>query len=508
MWLAGSLSLLQDSFARSALVEICFDFSIGLSVMMSRLSVHGVLLFLVFSICCLLVFPRILTLGKNGDGVQYAAVARNLSDGWGMFWSPYLSETVFRVHHEHPPLVYWIQSLFFRVLGDGLYVEGIYGFVIGGFILWGLVLLWQSVNRDFGATTVGSWWPILLLSSLPVMSYIVQSNRLVITFVVFAVFATWLSYQSLTSGRGWVLYALLSGILIYLGGLAKGPVALFTLAVPVISWFILGVSLSRALWSTMSALMACAALCVGTAYMYPESIVFWKGFWHAQIMASLSSTRAPSSYFHYYQRWIGEMAVPFAVIGGLIYLTGTRVREMRFNRPAWFFLCIALVGTLPFLISQRQQFRYILHSLPFFVLSLAYWTAPLAVNVEECVLKTRQLRLALTNIAGLCILIALVAMFFLKGSVRKREVFFQDLYHRNDIKLPERIMVSVYPEIMIYEDLLVTDMQRYYKVSVTSQTGHDYLLVDKNSDYKVPSDYRKVHVTPTVKYVLYKKTQS
>ena len=50
------------------------------------------------------------------------------------------------------------------------------------------------------------------------------------------------------------------------------------------------------------------------------------------------------------------------------------------------------------------------------------------------------------------------------------------------------------------------DLQRFYKVSVTPDLGHDYLLVDKHSDYVVPEGYRAVHRQPTVKYLLYKKT--
>ena len=58
---------------------------------------------LVLSIFCLLVCHHILIIGKHGDGVEYASVAQNLAEGWGTFWKPYLSETIHKVHHEHPP---------------------------------------------------------------------------------------------------------------------------------------------------------------------------------------------------------------------------------------------------------------------------------------------------------------------------------------------------------------------------------------------------------------------
>ena len=132
--------------------------------------VQRLLLFLVLSVYCVLVCHNILTVGRNGDGVEYAAVTRNMAPGWGTFWAPYLSETFFKVHHEHPPLVYWIQSLFFRLLGDTPYLEGIYGFCIGVLILSGTAACWQQIHRHVQARRVGSWWPLFLLISLPVTS--------------------------------------------------------------------------------------------------------------------------------------------------------------------------------------------------------------------------------------------------------------------------------------------------------------------------------------------------
>ena len=104
--------------------------------------------------------------------------------------------------------------------------------------------------------------------------------------------------------------------------------------------------------------------------------------------------------------------------------------------------------------------------------------------------------------------LSLGAMVYRTGAITNREAFFRDLYNRADVVLPERIMVSVYPETMIYDDLLMTDMQRFFKVSVTAEMGHDYLLMAKNSDIRVPPGYEKVHREPTEKYVLYKKVRA
>ena len=65
--------------------------------------------------------------------------------------------------------------------------------------------------------------------------------------------------------------------------------------------------------------------------------------------------------------------------------------------------------------------------------------------------------------------------------------------------------IILYPERMIYEDLLFTDMMRFYRVSVTGEPGHEYLLVDKNAHYEAPPGYERIDDGHTEKYLLYRK---
>jgi hypothetical protein len=54
------------------------------------------------------------------------------------------------------------------------------------------------------------------------------------------------------------------------------------------------------------------------------------------------------------------------------------------------------------------------------------------------------------------------------------------------------------------DDWLFADMQRFYKASLSAGMGHDYLIVDKNSNCVVPHGYKKFQQQPTVRYNLYK----
>ena len=125
--------------------------------MLSKLSSRNLLILFVFTLYFLLLGYKLMRLGIHGDGLEYATVALNMADGLGTFWKPYLDDTIHPVFHEHPPLVFWIQSIFFRLFGDGPYFENFYGFWAGLIILGCMALFWQQVRRDFGLSAIGNW---------------------------------------------------------------------------------------------------------------------------------------------------------------------------------------------------------------------------------------------------------------------------------------------------------------------------------------------------------------
>jgi 4-amino-4-deoxy-L-arabinose transferase-like glycosyltransferase len=444
-------------------------------------------------------------LGIHGDGVEYASVARNLSDGVGTFWKPYLDDRIHPVFHEHPPLVFWIQSWAFRIFGDGPYLESFYGFFIGFVILGCVAGFWQRVCRDSQLPAVGSWWPMLLLVTLPVFTYILQTNRIVNTWTVFAIIATYISYRGTLTNNHHFFYSLLSGGLIYLGFLAKGPVACFTFAVPALAMLSLRAKLSKAITGTLLALATAILLFLGTSYFYEDSLNFWQGFWQNQIIASLKSERtAGDTHWYLAERWLSEMIVPFILAGVLMLATRLSARRVQFNRQALFFLLVALAASLPFMISTRQHTRYILHSFPFFVLSLAFATQNIAAKIESILTNKRIILQCSGAAAVLFFVIALSSMLYFKDHNAKRKPFYRDIYLQK-IELPQRTTISVCPGEIIYHDWLFADMQRFYRISLTPDMGHPYLIIAKNRNCQVPKGYRQIHQEPTLKYLLYQR---
>lgn len=477
--------------------------------MLSRLSLKKLLVLFVLTLYFLLLGYKLMRLGEHADGVEYGSIARNLADGLGTFWKPYHDDIRHPVFHEHPPLVFWIQSIVFKLFGDGPYLESFYGLFAGLGILGCTALFWQRIRRDFQLSPSGNWWPILLLVSLPLFTYTLQVNRLVNTYAILAILAAYAAYRSVVGKKGTVvLFSLLSGILIYLGFIAKGPVAFFAFAVPGITWQALKAKLSKAIVSTLLAVATFTVVLLATFYFFPDSQDFWKGFWQAQVVLSLKSARAAGdTHWYLVERWAAEMAVPVSLAIVLLALTRMPFRQIRFNRQALFFLLIALASSLPFLISTRQHNRYIFHSYPFYVLSLAFVTHNIADKIESILKDRPKIRSGVAIVSVLFFIAAVSSMLFFKNHDAKRRPFYLDFYLQG-IQLPARITVSACPEDMILGSWLFVDMQRYYKVSVTPKMGNEYLVVEKNSNCKVPDGYQKVHRQPTIKYILYKKKKS
>jgi 4-amino-4-deoxy-L-arabinose transferase-like glycosyltransferase len=473
--------------------------------MRQRLSSKKILLLFVFTLYYLLLGYKLMRLGLHGDGVEYAVVARNMADGVGTFWRPYLDDYLHPVFHEHPPFVFWFQSLFFKIFGDGPYLESFYGFFMGLLILAGIGVFWQQIRRDFQFPEVGSWWPMLLLVPLPEFTYTLQANRIVNTWALLALLAAYFAYLSVVKTRHAILFSILAGGTIYIGFIAKGPVAFFSLAVPILACWTLKAGFTRALIATLLSLATFVMILLATFYFSPDSITFWKGFWQDQVIASLTSKRdSGRPHWHLLERWISEMIVPFLIAFVLTLAFRVTTRKIRFNRPAMFLLLVALAGSLPFLVSSRQHGRYIFHAYPLFVLCLAFVTENVAIQIESVLNRKKTMRFSAMVIAGIFFLAALTSMIYRKDHVANRKPFYNDIYLQN-IRLPERITVSACPKMMIYRDWLFADMQRFYRNSLTPKKGREYLLVDKNSKCRVPKGYKRINREPTLKYHLYRR---
>lgn len=327
--------------------------------------------------------PRLAHRGMFVDGVTYASIARNLAEGRGTFWTPSYTATIYPQFHDHPPLGFWLQSLWFRALGDHLYVERLYA-VAGALATAALLAaFWRRLEKRGRAYPTPFWgleWlPILFWVAVPVVSWSIVGNLLETTVAVFTTGAILAVFGGVTAATptAAAAWGLVSGLSIVAAFLTKGPVGLFPLAAPVVFSFLPNArrrsAVLAAQWSTVAACGAALALLAASRSSLTEYL-------RVQILAALTGSRETSgSSLTIVKDLVQAVLLPMTALGVVAAAAARRFvapSEQIDRRRALLFLVLGLAGTLPILVSAKQAGHYVVPAVPMFALASAIVLAP------------------------------------------------------------------------------------------------------------------------------------
>src|SRR5437870_2721156 len=251
------------------------------------------LLCLAVSLYCLLVLPRLLSYGMFLDGVTYASIARNMAENYGSFWQPYYTATVYPTFYEHPPLGFWLQSWAYRLCGDSRYVEAWWGCGIGTLLLVVLAGIWRCLTPQ-DDVVAGAWFPSMLFIVMPMTSWALANNMLENTMTCFILLSVLLCLLSLKNPTMFFscLYGILSGLSMFCAILIKGPVALFPLAVPLLSMLNDAKKIRKVSTITIILLMTLLVSFGLTLSANTAAVHFFKRYVSRQVLASITSAPA------------------------------------------------------------------------------------------------------------------------------------------------------------------------------------------------------------------------
>lgn len=469
----------------------------------------NLLLYLTFSLYFLTILPRLLSYGMFFDGVTYASIARNLAEGFGSFWQPYYTDIVYPVFYEHPPLGLFLQSLAFRIAGDSLRVEAIYGFIASLIVLFTIMMIWRFEKKS-NENLTGGWAPVLMCVFIPMTSYLFSNNFLEGTSTVFTTLAALFVIGSLLSIKRviFVTMSILSGIMIFCAVLVKGPVGLFPLAIPFI-WYITRdhKNISRPIFTTLLMLLGILGISSILVLLNDDFLISMKRYFSRQVIASLSGNREKGSdHFGILIVTFREVIVPFLV--GIVVWTIFRLKNhslsIKIGKISMFYLLIALSGSLPVAISPKQLMWYVYPSFPFFALAIAsMFNAPFKY-IQDIMANTFKSRLILFSIGSLIFIGSVFWMFAENGMVRKDKEFHKD-FSLQVPHIPARQIISVYPPNLKSNWALVANMQRSFRASLSDSLGYKYLLttVDQKSQVDSLGDYKAIHPPNPSRYILY-----
>jgi 4-amino-4-deoxy-L-arabinose transferase-like glycosyltransferase len=453
------------------------------------------------------MLPRMLSYGLFFDGLTYASISRNLAQGFGSFWTPYYTETVYKTFYEHPPFGFLLQSFAFKIFGEALYIEAFYGFVMGLIIIGLIAAIWLAVRRN--EVMAGVWWPIFLFVSFPITSWILANNMLENTMTVFVLLAVLLAILSIRSAARikLLIYGFLSGVSIFLAFLTKGPAGMFPVVIPFIWMFTFrDITFKKAFISTSAIVSGIVISVLVIVLSSPDAIAFFDVYLTNQVFNSLVGKReTASSHFAVLKRLFFESLAPFSFCI-IVYLIKRAKFNLTANKKLLFFTLSSVSGILPLLISPKQMGWYLFPSLPFYSMALATLFENSVKSNEAYFFKNRKLNTLFYYVSSAILVSAIAWMLTEKGVIRKERDFHKD-FSLQKCNIPERIIMSAYPPQLATNWSLVANMQRQFKVSLSDTFGHTYLIstVEYSEADTLKNNYKKIHPPKPSAFILYKK---
>ena len=329
-----------------------------------------------------IISPFLLTHSMFMDGILYADIAHNLARGLGSFWDVKLTETLYPHFHEHPPLAFGLQSLWFRLFGDSIYIEKLYSLTT--FFITAILIheIWQMIQAE--SKKYYSWIALFFWILIPLVTWAAPNNMLENTMMIFT---TWAVLHIFLSSKNRRLFHLsMGGILLFLGVLSKGLVALFPLALPF--WLFIyernALSFKRFIADSLVLLVGISISFLILFVLMPESKISLYAYFTKQIMGSIQSVQTVESRFFILVRLLKEL-LPMIIVSLIVVLIPKK-EKISYQNTKWsvVLFLLGLSGVVPIMISMKQSGFYILATFPLFSLSLASFILP---NVEVWVQK-------------------------------------------------------------------------------------------------------------------------
>lgn len=437
-------------------------------MLVSERKIHQLGILLVCVLACAYYLPILFSKGMFFDGLTYATISRNMAMGKGTWWRPFYTETLAPEFYGHPPLVFWIQSQFFRLLGDHYYTEKIYSILTFVISAWLITRIWKLFYKSHG------WLPVLFWLTFQVVKWSYANNFQENTMTIFCLLAAWSYLQCLVYNRlHWVM-SVAAALMIFAATLCKGPVGLYPLAIP----FLWAVIKGRQQW--VAALKVSIAstlflvLCYALLWQIPEAQQGLRNFLEIQIKPSLNGQLATGSRFYI----LGQLLIQLLpAIGILLLVTYWRKgKEGTISTNVLLFLLIALSAALPIMVSTKQMGIYLVPAMPFFALAAAAFT-------ESSVNELQRLPARALTILFIVCYLGIAASFVagvLRIGVTGRDQKIISSLQQLDAELPKNTIVTVTPEL--WENwALQAYLYRFYFVSVNVHDDNAWYLGPKEN---------------------------
>lgn len=480
----------------------------------SNIKINRYFWFIAVSIVFILTLPTLIQDGMFMDGELYTAVSHNLANGIGTFWFPSFSyhnlAGIKNSFHEQPPLVFGIQALFFKVLGDSMYVERLYVLITIILNMFLIKKLWETIFNENDRLRSLSWLPVIFWIGIPVCfwsySYNMHENTVsiftlsAVLFLVNGIQSTHVSHRYLN--------IIIASLFIFLASFSKGLPGLFPIAVPIIlGLFKYKITLKDALVYT--AIMIAVVfgiyglLLLNTNAKESLSIYFFE-----RLLKRVNDV--PTTDYHLDTLW--RLCQEILLDIGLIILIKRATRKFELaSKPilkeVYILFFIGLAGVLPLMLTLVQKGFYMVPALPFIGMSLALLISnDVSFLVHDKLAPSKGLNFIKTLSITL-IAVAVILPLTKIGKTSRDKITVHDV-HVLGKQIPNRSIINC-SEDMMQDWPLQTYLSRYYFISLDLDETRPYLVCSKSVFDKDPSkftgQYEKIKSDMELYYLLKKK---
>lgn len=456
-----------------------------------------------------LTLPILIQDGMFQDAVLYSSVAHNLGIGIGTFWFPQYSTLNIEgipSFHEQPPLVFGIQALFYKLLGDSLYIERLYTFLM---IVLHIILintLWKNIFKHNPEYKYFGWLPVLCWIIIPVCFWSFRNNMIENTVSVFTLCSIIISYNIIQSENKYYYLWFCSGFFIFLASFSKGVPGLFPISFPFLYWIITKrINFKKCVLYTIL-LVTVPVLIYAFFLTIPESRQSLSIYFFERLLNRVNSMPTTHHRLEIVWRLFTELipVLIFTLIA-FAFSDSKKVKSYLSENIKDFllFFAIGLSASLPLTLTMVQRGFYMVPSFPYFALAFSMLIIPIisklvrGINIQSTKYK------AFVFSTMLMLMAVFTFTLMQKGKISREKETLTDVYKIGKV-VPKFSTLTVPLEMYDqYNFILQGFLVRYFNISISPYEQYDYFLKEKTLNAKIPDNYKKVDIDLS-KYELYK----
>lgn len=446
------------------------------------------------------------------DAMLYSSVSHNLAIGYGTFWFPqYSTLNIAGIpsFHEQPPLVFGIQSIFYKVLGDSIYVERFYTLLtlIAHILL--INILWKlNFDKSQGQRRLG-WIAVFFWILIPVCWWCFHNNLMENTMSLFDLAAVIIIVQNLKKLQINYFAWIFAGIMIFLASFSKGIPGLFPVIVPFLYWIVNRKTGFKRNLLLSILLFSVPVLIYTILFLIPVSRESLSIYVFDRLLVRVDSMPTSAYRLEIFWRLFTELIpvlLSLVIVFGVGYVKKAKLEIRENSKTAAFYFLIGLSGSTPLALTMVQKGWYLVPSFPYFAIAAAMLITPYiskSLSVNEISGRKYKIFFAAAIFLFLSVIVVSATQW---GKISREKETLSDVYKIG--KVVPRFSTLTVPENLYdeYNFVLQGFLVRYFNISIDPTKNYKYFLNEKGNITIIPSEYQKVDV-PLEKYELYVKKE-